>query len=73
MSNPYIEEAEDAILHTYNRYQIVLDKGEGVHLYDINGKVYFGEVTFFHWSGFERFEPAEWDKKFGSWITLPTK
>ena len=38
MSNPYIEEAEDAILHTYNRYQIVLDKGEGVHLYDVNGK-----------------------------------
>ena len=40
MSNPYIEEAEDAILHTYNRYQIVLDKGEGVLLYDVNGKEY---------------------------------
>ena len=40
MSNPYIEEAEEAILHTYNRYQIVLDKGEGVHLYDVNGKEY---------------------------------
>lgn len=40
MSNPYIEKAEEAILHTYNRYQIVLDKGEGVHLYDVNGKEY---------------------------------
>ncbi|MBR5509485.1 MAG: aminotransferase class III-fold pyridoxal phosphate-dependent enzyme, partial [Lachnospiraceae bacterium] len=40
MSNPYIEKAEEAILHTYNRYQIVLDKGEGVHLYDIDGKEY---------------------------------
>lgn len=40
MSNPYIEEAEEAILHTYNRYQIVLDRGEGVHLYDVNGKGY---------------------------------
>jgi acetylornithine/N-succinyldiaminopimelate aminotransferase len=40
MSNPYIEKAEQAILHTYNRYQIVLDKGEGVHLYDVNGKEY---------------------------------
>ena len=40
MSNPYIEEAEEAILHTYNRYQIVLDRGEGVHLYDVNGKEY---------------------------------
>lgn len=36
----YIEEAEKALLHTYNRYQIVLDKGEGVYLYDLNGKKY---------------------------------
>ena len=40
MSNPYIEEAEEAILHTYNRYQIILDRGEGVRLYDVNGKEY---------------------------------
>ena len=36
----YIEDAEKALLHTYNRYQVVLDKGEGVYLYDINGKKY---------------------------------
>ena len=36
----YIEEAEKDLLHTYNRFQIVLDKGEGVYLYDINGKKY---------------------------------
>ncbi len=36
----YIEEAEAALLHTYNRYQVVLDKGDGVYLYDINGKKY---------------------------------
>lgn len=36
----YIEEAEAALLHTYNRYQIVLDKGEGVYLYDLEGKRY---------------------------------
>lgn len=36
----YIEEAEKALLHTYNRYQIVLDRGEGVYLYDIEGKKY---------------------------------
>ena len=36
----YIEEAEKALLHTYNRYQIVLDKGEGVYLYDMDGKKY---------------------------------
>ena len=36
----YIEEAEQVLLHTYNRYQIVLDRGDGVHLYDLNGKEY---------------------------------
>jgi len=36
----YIEEAEAALLHTYNRYQVVLDRGEGVWLYDIEGKKY---------------------------------
>ena len=36
----YIEEAESALLHTYNRYQVVLDKGDGVYLYDITGKKY---------------------------------
>lgn len=42
-----------------------------VDLYDINGKIYFGEMTFYHWSGTKPFEPEEWDKTFGSWITLP--
>lgn len=36
----YIQLAEEALLHTYNRYQIVLDKGEGVYLYDTAGKQY---------------------------------
>lgn len=36
----YIEEAEKVLLHTYNRYQIVLDKGEDVYLYDTQGKKY---------------------------------
>ncbi len=38
--NHYINQAEEALLHTYNRYQIVLEKGEGVYLYDIEGKKY---------------------------------
>ncbi|WP_330369667.1 aspartate aminotransferase family protein [Butyrivibrio sp. FCS014] len=41
----YIDEAEKALLHTYNRYQIVLDKGEGVYLYDIDGKKYLDFVS----------------------------
>jgi len=41
----YIDEAESALLHTYNRYQIVLDKGEGVYLYDLNGKEYLDFIS----------------------------
>ncbi len=42
-----------------------------VDLYDINGKIYFGELTFFHFSGNVPFEPAEWDYKIGEWLKLP--
>ena len=35
-----IDQAEQDLLHTYNRYQIVLDRGEGMYLYDVNGKKY---------------------------------
>ena len=45
MIKEYIEEAEQALLHTYNRYQVVLDKGEGVYLYDIEGKKYLDFVS----------------------------
>ena len=41
----YICEAEKALLHTYNRYQIVLEKGEDVHLYDMDGKKYLDFVS----------------------------
>lgn len=36
----YIDKAEQYLIHTYNRYQIVLDKGDGVYLYDVNGDKY---------------------------------
>lgn len=39
-ANKIIETAEEKLIHTYNRYQIVLDKGDGVKLYDVNGKEY---------------------------------
>lgn len=41
----YIDEAESALLHTYNRYQVVLEKGDGVYLYDMNGKRYLDFVA----------------------------
>lgn len=38
--NNYMEQSENYVLHTYNRFPIVLEKGEGVHLYDTDGKEY---------------------------------
>lgn len=44
-----------------------------VDFYDINGQIYFGEMTFFHWSGFVKFDPVEWDYKMGEMIELPRR
>ena len=42
-----------------------------VDFYDIKGKIYFGELTFYPASGFASFTPIEWDYTFGSWLKLP--
>ena len=44
-----------------------------VDFYQTPEAVYFGEMTFFDGSGFDRIEPIEWDYKLGSWINLPQK
>ena len=44
-----------------------------IDLYCVEGKVYFGEYTFFDSSGFEKFTPQEWDETLGGWLTLPAK
>ena len=41
----WIDEAEEVLLHTYNRYPVVFDHGDGVHLYDIEGKEYLDFVS----------------------------
>lgn len=41
-----------------------------VDFYEINGKVYFGELTFYHWSGMVKFEPEKWDEILGNWLVL---
>ena len=41
-----------------------------VDFYESEGKIYFGELTFFHWGGFVPFNPQEWDEVFGEWIVL---
>ena len=44
-----------------------------VDFYEVNGMVYFGELTFYPGNGMEEFTPVEWDYKLGDWITLPEK
>ena len=41
-----------------------------VDFYNVNGKILFGEITFYHWSGMKKFEPDEWDYKIGKLINL---
>lgn len=65
----YISQAEQDLLHTYNRYQIVLDRGEGVLLYDIEGKEYLdfvaGIAVFslgYHYPGYDEALKDQIDK-----------
>lgn len=44
-----------------------------VDLYSVRGSIYFSEITFYPCSGMVPFEPEEWDKTLGDWITLPEK
>ena len=44
-----------------------------VDFYDVAGKIYWGEMTFYPGDGFEEFEPEEWDYKLGQLIKLPEK
>lgn len=64
-----INQAEQDLLHTYNRYQIVIDRGEGVHLYDTDGKRYLdfvaGIAVFalgYHFPGYDEALKAQIDK-----------
>ena len=40
LSQQIMEQTEETVLHTYNRFPVVFDHGEGVHLYDADGKEY---------------------------------
>lgn len=44
-----------------------------VDLYNISGRIYFSELTFFPASGLGKLNPAKWDYKLGSWLKLPKK
>lgn len=64
-----IKEAEESVLHTYNRYQVVLDHGEGVYLYDTDGKQYLDfaagiavQALGYHYPGYDEALKSQIDK-----------
>lgn len=44
-----------------------------IDFYNIDGKIYFGEITFFPASGFGEFTDESWNRKLGDWLVLPEK
>lgn len=64
-----MEQAEESVLHTYNRYPVVLDHGEGVYLYDTDGKKYLDfaagiavQALGYHYPGYDEALKAQVDK-----------
>lgn len=64
-----IERAEGAVLHTYNRYPLVLERGEGVYLYDTDGKQYLDfaagiavQALGYHYPGYDEALKEQVDK-----------
>lgn len=41
-----------------------------IDFYEVDGKLYFGEITFYHFSGFQPFAPEKWDKIFGDYLNI---
>ena len=64
-----IKEAEESVLHTYNRYQVVLDHGDGVYLYDTDGNKYLDfaagiavQALGYHYPGYDEALKGQIDK-----------
>ena len=56
----YIDGAESALLHTYNRFPLVIDHGDGVYLYDTDGKEYLDATIRFSMSEFTTREEIDY-------------
>lgn len=65
--------SEPACLHEMLELSKILSKGVPflrTDFYEVSGKLFFGELTFFPASGLQPFQPDEWDYKMGKWIEL---
>lgn len=69
--NQFIEKPEnfDVMLEVAKKLSVGFPQVR-VDLYSVNGDVYFGELTLYHGSGFEKFTPEKYGEEFGSYIDL---
>ena len=73
--NSHVENKKPAFWNEMIRQAEVMAKDtyySRVDFYDINGELYFGEITFFTWSGLMKFNPPEYDRILGDKLKLPT-
>lgn len=72
--------ADPAVIEKPSRYEEMIEIAKKlaedtvfsrIDLYEINGRIYFGEITFCPGGGQEAFRPVEWDYELGSWLRLP--
>jgi len=62
---------------TFNAMKVLAEKIAAtlpqarIDFYDVNGRIYFGEITFFDGAGMTPFKPKSWDDKIGSMVQLP--
>ena len=74
-NNPWAESVPTMPQHFETMQQLATQLSAGhphlrVDFYEVSGKVYFGELTFYSASGFGQFEPDEWDGIWGRHITI---
>ena len=77
----YYKNPEEPFTFSNEIYKIIelaekLSKGipqVRIDFYLVDGQIYFGEMTFFTWGGFIKFNPKDQDRIMGEWIVLPPK
>ena len=74
--NEQMEESEASILHTYNRFPVVFEKGDGCYLYDSEGKEYLDfaagiavNALGYHYPGYDEALKSQIDKLMQRFVT----
>lgn len=75
--HPYSGKSLDGVKNYDEMVEVARKLSKGfphvrIDLYNINGRIYFGEFTFHHDGGFVPFIPREWDRKVGDMLRLPS-